>query len=241
MVEEARRAPADSVLTELREFDLMPMAGRQRHPRSRSRRAFSRAASSSPNLPVGQVGLPFSSDDLDRLPPALQLRFAGFVVPDFLLAAYVASGREEFFAAALEFIMSWGQFERQSVLPKGLLWNDHATAARVRVLAEFWRIYRSRPDFRPEVGQAVLEQAARYGHFLSSPGHFMFFSNHGVMQNLGLLQLSLAFPSLPEAALYRRWRSNDWSSSLAFYIDERRGSSGRTPPATRRSAWRCSA
>ena len=220
MVEAARRAPADGVLTELRDFDLMPMLGRQEASEISIAEGILQGRLELPDLPVGQVSIPFSSDDLDRLPPALQLQYAGFVVPDFLLAAYVASGREEFFAAALEFITSWDQFERQSVLPKGLLWNDHATAARVRVLAEFWRIYRSRADFRPEVGQAVLEQAARYGHFLSSPGFFMFFSNHGVMQNLGLLQLSLAFPSLPESERYHQVAVERLGQQMAFFIDE---------------------
>ena len=49
----------------------------------------------------------------------------------------------------------------------------------------------------------------------------MFFSNHGVMQNLGLLQLSLAFPSLPEAALYRQTALERLDQQMAFFIDAR--------------------
>ncbi len=220
MLEAARRAPVDSVLTELHTFDLMPMAGRQKELEISIAERILQGRLELPNAPTAQVSLPFSPDDLDSLPPYLQLWYAGFVVPDFLLAAYAASGREEFFAAAQEFIGSWDQYERRSWFPKGLLWNDHATAARVRVLAEFWRIYRSRPDFRPEVGQAVLEQAARYGYFLSSPDHFMFSSNHGVMQNLGLLQLSLAFPSLPGSPRYHQVALERLGQQLAFFIDE---------------------
>jgi len=97
---------------------------------------------------------------------------------------------------------------------------DHATSARVRVLGEFWRIYRQRSDFRPAVGRAVLEQAARYRSLLSDPGHFTFATNHGLMENLGLLQLELAFPTLPNGAHYRQLALDRLDLQLSFLIDE---------------------
>ena len=59
---------------------------------------------------------------------------AAFAVPDFLLAAYAHTHREEFFTAARDFLLAWGAYERDAWLPKGDMWNDHATAARVNVL-----------------------------------------------------------------------------------------------------------
>lgn len=220
MVETARRSPGDEVLRELREFHLLPIEGRSSELEISIAERMLQGRLELPESPAGAIGLTFSADDFDRLPAGLQLSYAGFVVPDFLLAAYVGSGREEFFAAAHEFIGSWNLFEARTWLPKGLLWNDHAIAARVRVLAEYWRIYRSRPDYQPEVGQAVLEQAARYGYFLSSPEHFTFATNHGLMQNLGLLHLSLAFPSLPESSGYHEVALDRLGQQLTFLVDE---------------------
>ena len=215
----ARTAPADSVLNELRSHPMLPIEGRDRALDLSVAESILRGRLELPGMSVGQLSLPFSVDDLDGLPPSLRLWYAGFVVPDFLLAAFAESEREEFFVAARDFIGAWDAYERRAWLPKGLLWNDHAIAARVRVLAEFWRIYRERPDYDPVVGRAVLEQAARYGHFLSTPGQFTFSTNHGVMQNLGLLQLSLAFPSLPESGRYRRIARERLDRQMSFFID----------------------
>jgi hypothetical protein len=239
MVAAARQTPEDAVLEEAREFYLLPIDGRQGELEVSIAEGILEGRLELPELPPAQIDLAFSADDIDGLPSELQLWYAGFVVPDLLLAAHVETGREEFFAAAEGFIASWDRYERGSPLPRGLLWNDHAVAARVRVLAEFWRIYRARPDYRPEVGRAVLEQAARYGHFLSSPGHFTFSTNHGVMQNLGLLHLTLSFPTLPDSAGITRWPSSGSDSSWSS-TSTSRGSSARTPPATRSSAWGCS-
>ena len=92
----------------------------------------------------------------------------------------------------------------------------------VRVLAEFWRIYRTRPDYDPAVGLAVLEQAARYGDFLASPRHLhVLHQPRRDAEFLGLLQLTLAFPTLPEAAMYRQTALERLDRQMPFYIDAR--------------------
>ena len=157
--------------------------------------------------------MPFSPDDLDGVPPGIQLWFAGSGVPDILLRAYAATGQEPYFALARDMILAWDHYERTAWQPRGYLWNDHATAARVRVLGEFWRLYRQRPDYSPEVGRVVLEQAARYRALLADPGRFTFATNHGVMQNLGLLEWPRPFPSLPDAERPSSWRRTASTSS----------------------------
>ena len=220
MVEAARTLPGDDILRELRGFYLLPIPGRSEAFEVSAAEGILQGRLDIPGLPVGQLRNPPAPDDLGRLPARLQLSYAGFVVPDLLLAAYTDTGREEFFASAEAFIQSWDRYERESQGPEGLLWNDHAIAARVRVLAEFWRIYRSRPDYQPAVGRAVLAQAARYGSFLSSPEQFTFATNHGIMQNLGLLVLSLSFPSLPDRERYHQLALERLAGQLAFLIDD---------------------
>ena len=220
MVESARHAPSDAVLTELRDFSLMPIEDRGPEMDVAVADRILDGQLALPGSPRAPIGLPFEPDDLDGLPPALRLRFAGYTVPDFLLAAYVETGREEFFAMARDTILAWDRYERSVRLPKGYLWNDHAIAARVRVLGEFWRIARQRPDYRAEDGLVVLRQAARYRELLSDPGHFTFATNHGLMQNLGLLHLEAAFPTLPDGARYRRLALDRLGGQLGFLLDE---------------------
>ncbi len=220
IVEAARTLPDDGVLEELRTFYLLQIADRSPSLEVSAAEAILQGRLELPNLPGGQLRVPPAPEDLGRLPAGLQLSYAGFVVPDLLLAAYVDTGREVFFTSAEAFIASWDRYELQTLGPGGLLWNDHAIAARVRVLAEFWRIYRARSDYDAEVGRAVLAQAARYGQFLSSPQHFTFATNHGIIQNLGLLLLSLAFPTLPDRARYQDIAVERLGGQLAFLVDE---------------------
>jgi len=215
----ARRSPSDDVLKEIREFYLFPLDNRRPELETALAVRILQGRLEIPDVPPATFNLRFTPTDLEKLPVGPRLWFAAFAVPDFLLAAYENTKREEFFVAARDFLLAWDAYERWARLPKGPLWNDHATAARVRVLGEFWRLYRNRRDYDPEVGRVVLQQAARYGEFLLSPGHFTFATNHGVMQNIGLLHLSLAFPSLPRSARYRQVAFDRLHEQMAFFID----------------------
>ena len=176
-----------------------------------------------PDVPPTQISIPFDQQDLEREihgSPALQLVLASFTVPHILLNAYERSGNEEFIKTAWEIIKAWDSYERMAWLPKGLMWNDHAVAARVNVLAEFWRLYRKHPDYQPEVGEIVFRQAARCGALLSKNSMFTFSTNHGVMQNLALLHLSLSFPSLSEVESYKTIGINRLQEQMGFYVNE---------------------
>ena len=161
---------------------------------------------------------PFTPEDLSLGSPALQLQVAGLVPADLLLAAYDLTGDEKFFRSAQRLLLDFVRYERRARIPKGLLWNDHAIANRVFVLSDFWRRYRGRADFRPEVATVVLDAAARAAAFLADPGQFTFSSNHGIMQNVGLLRFAVAFPALPGAERYRRVAVERLAEQMAFYI-----------------------
>ena len=57
------------------------------------------------------------------------------------------------------------------------------------------------------------------GFVLARPGHFTFSTNHGVMQNLALWHLGLAFPTLPDAARYRDTAFTRLKQQMAFYMN----------------------
>jgi hypothetical protein len=165
------------------------------------------------------VGLPFRESDLDQGLPSSQLKFASLVVPELFLEAYRISGRREFFVSARDVILAWARYERQAWLPRGFLWNDHAVAARVPVLAQFWADYRNDPNFDSEVAREILEFALRTGSMLAKDSHFTFATNHGVMQNIALLHLSAAFPGLPGAENFTATAVKRLVPQFRYYIN----------------------
>ena len=173
-----------------------------------------------PGLPRTRVMVPFSPDDVDKGPGSWQLWFSALALPRVLVRAYHATGDDQYLLAARDMILGWARYERSAWLPRGLLWNDHAIAARIGALAMFWRAYRNHPTYDPEVARTLFEFLARSGQMLASPGHFTPSTNHGVMQNLALLQLALAFPSLPDTKRYQEIALTRLQQQMAFYMND---------------------
>ena len=218
MLEAAKRSPSDSLLRLLDGFRLMELRGRDQEQLVRVAEGLLRGVAELPGFPPARIRMPFDPHDLNT--PGWQLLLAGLAVPRILLDAYKQTGREEFFVQARDVIVAFEEYQRRASLPRGLLWNDHAIAARIGVLTEFWRVYRMRQDYTPVVGRMILKQAARDAQLLSDPRRFTFSTNHGVMQNLALLHFSLAFPALPEVARYKRLALSRLREQMAFYVDD---------------------
>ena len=219
VVQQGRQSPPDSVLDELKDFDFL-------QDDWQDKQELITAAS---RLLVGDlrfencsthINLPFSAQDLDHIPPPCDLPLAGFFVPDVLLRAYEAGGREEFLSAAQAFILGAGEYEQAAWLPRGQFWNDHALSARVSVLANFWRLYRHSPRYRPDVARQLMDMVARTEALLAKPGLFTAATNHGIMQNLALWHASLAFPSLPHTQEYQQLGLARMKDQMKFYVSE---------------------
>jgi hypothetical protein len=219
-VENARHSPPDELLEELSSFRMFPSRWEGNQQLISIAERLLRGQVRIPGYPDTEITVPFSAKDLEKGSEEWQLEFAGLAVPEILLDAYKASGRSEFLAMAREMIVEWSSYESHAWLPKGLLWNDHAIAARVLVLSKFWSLYRHQLSFQPEVGRAVLQMAARSGQLLAKRSHFTFATNHGVMQNLALWHLSVAFPDLPQVAGYKELAFDRLREQMAFYIDD---------------------
>ena len=167
-----------------------------------------------------RIHLPFDPQDIDQGSLNWRLFHARLIIPRILLAAYRMTRREDFFLMARDVILGWASYERRAVIPKGDLWGDHSIAERVLALADFWALYRHHPSYEPDVAETLLVFAARSGHFLADPSRFTRLSNHGVMQNLALWHLSLAFPSIPEAQRYPQLAFERLGKQIGFYINE---------------------
>jgi Heparinase II/III-like protein/Heparinase II/III N-terminus len=163
---------------------------------------------------------PFAASDVLALPEAWQLYLFGFAVPRLYLQAYYRTADQQYLAAARDFILSWIDFENsQWWSGNDLLWNEHALAARSQILIDFWHDYRHSSIFSLVAAQKILELATKIGRMLADPDLYVFWSNHGVMQNLQLMQLRLAFPSIVSFAGYGELAWQRLSTQLPHYIN----------------------
>ncbi len=223
MIDAARLSPEDGVLEELDGFFALSI-----NPKWETEEQLVTAAEEIlrgrvdvPGFPVADLGIPLDAEDLEK--PGTSLLLAGLSVPKILLDAYSVTRRDEFLLAAKDRIMAWARFEDAKLLPVGLLWNDHAIAARVQVLTQFWRFYRRHPEFQTNVARELLEWISRSGEMLARPSHFTFWSNHGFMQNLGLWNISVAFPSVPGTEDYKQLALERMSLQLEISAERGRG------------------
>ena len=219
MIEQSREFPADATLEELRDFRFLSLDWKNKQELIDGASDMLKGHLQTEGCST-RIAIPFSDRDFDEVAPGCDLYFAGFVVPDVWLQAYEATGRQEFLRAAENFIVSAEAYERSAVRPRGMLWNDHAVAARVTVLANFWRLYRHSPGFRPQVARQVLQMVARSEQLLAKPGQFTFATNHGIMQNLSLWHASLAFPALPRGEEYQRLARRRITDQMKFFISD---------------------
>jgi hypothetical protein len=218
MIDSARRMPDESVLNELKMFF-----------GAFNRKDEKELVAIAENALQGQIeysgkssvayGFPFDPSDLERNEPGWKLFFAKFSIPNLMLKAYEVSNRDAFLIAARDIIVQFADYERKAWFPKGYLWNDHAIAARVSVLIKFWKLYRSHPIFEADVASVLLQLIARSAQILAEPAHYTFATNHGIIQNLALWQICIAFPSLPQVEYYKQLAFERMNDQIQYYIN----------------------
>jgi hypothetical protein len=218
MMRAARVTPADGVLEELQNFRFSDSSIQDEEGLVATGEKILDGVLDRSSGATTDIVFPFDPKDLKT--PGPQLFLASFGVPRILLEAYKASGHDKFLQGAKDVILAWAEYENSAWLPTGLLWNDHAIAERMLVLAEFWRLYRRHPDHELEVAKTVLQLAARQSRLLAKPFHFTFNTNHGIMQNLALLHYFLAFPSLPDAERYKDLALSRLRDQMQFYVND---------------------
>jgi hypothetical protein len=142
------------------------------------------------------VTLPFDGASEIFGLPGWDLDLSSFIVPALLVHAFEISQDTRYLEAAVDYVVAWAEFESSLFLPRGLVFNDHATAARAIILTEVWRAYRNSSIYERIVAAKLVAYVGNLRQLLSKPKLFEFRTNHGFMQALSLLHLSLAFPGL---------------------------------------------
>ncbi len=218
IIELHRALPSDGVLGAVAQASMLtdhPLGGEAAVVAARRILAGELALAALPVLPIGRN---FDPVDLERGVPVQQLFTASLIVPDLLLRAYEHTPDPAFLAAAQRYLRDFIDYERGQWRPTGFLWNAHAVSNRVPVLARYWKLARAASSDGAAMAARVHLHALRLGGLLSKPSLFVANTNHGVMQNLGLLELAAAFPELPQAAGYQRLAMERLAKQLPFYI-----------------------
>jgi hypothetical protein len=203
VIEQHRRLPDDHVLAVVAETSMMTDHPLRGAAAAAAAQRLLRGELALPNLPVVPIDPGFARADLSQGVPVQHIFTASLIVPDLLLRAHEHAPDAAYVAAALRYVRGFIEFEASVQLPRDEERNSHAVANRASVLARLWRHVRQAPGYEPETGRLIHLHAQRLAALLSKPSTFIASTNHGVMQNIGLLQLVAAFPNLPDAAALR--------------------------------------
>lgn len=209
--------PDDTVLAELAEIDLAEVQGLGLAALTVARQVAD-GYIELPGLSAGRVQLRGHPHDHQVGPPTFRLFMASLSPERLMLQAYQETGNEQWLNLALQRTVALAAYEREQTHDQDFLWNDHAVAGRVATLVRLWADIRSHPALRQSDGPALLSFAQRSGRLLAKPSLFTVRTNHGVMQNLALLQLTGAFPWLPEAPQWRALARQRLALQWGFYL-----------------------
>lgn len=150
----------------------------------------------------------------------LQLSYSGMFIPALLINAFDYSGDSKYLSSAKDHIIDFYLYERSLWLPVGFIWNDHAIASRGSILADFWVRYKASNIYNKKDAVQILEFVARTAAFLNDRDQYTFRTNHGYMQNIVLLKLSLYFPSLENMSDYKQESLYRILEQTSYFIND---------------------
>lgn len=213
-----RQLPDKSLLLELGAISLAPSLGVGPSERPQAAQLLLQGSLTAPAFTASPVPLRGWPHDLKQPGTTFELSVASLAAEDLLLDEYESSQDASFYRAARDRVLQFAAWEQAQTQPVAFLWNDHAVAARVSVLVRLWLHLRGDPEASAAQQTALLDLVNRSGELLAKPNQFTARTNHGVMQNLALLQIGAAFPSLAKAAEWRALALQRLELQLGFYV-----------------------
>ncbi|MBB5203995.1 hypothetical protein HNQ51_001288 [Inhella inkyongensis] len=172
-----------------------------------------------PGLSWGRHPLAGYPQDIEQGPPTFRWFMAGLGLERLLLNEYEQLRDPALLDAAEARILQFARHEKGRRWDQGFLWNDHSIANRASVLIQLWQLRRAEAGWlQSDAAAEVLALAQRSARLLADARHFTARTNHGWIQSVGLLQLTAAFPELPEAPAWRAEAERRLRLQLPFYV-----------------------
>jgi hypothetical protein len=215
-----KTVPATDVLNEVAAVTLGVSPAISRSQRNSIANALLEGKLVTPRPQPASVPLVGWPDDLLHGDPSFQLVLASLDFENLLLDEFEYSGDRRYYLAARDRILAFANWEEQQRKPIAFLWNDHAIAARIAVIVRFWRHLRRDADTTDRQKASLIELVMRSGELLAKQKLFTVRTNHGVMQNIALLQVTAAFPLLPKTKDWRNLAIERLELQLGFYVSD---------------------
>lgn len=160
----------------------------------------------------GGEGPAFSFDSINwgiqfsDSPNTFQLYLQGLGPVQVLSTAYHLTGNSKYLTAAIKIVESWNQY-RCSPEAKGnpYVWNDHGAAIRLHSLVML-AISSEKRNQSVKFWENLWKLLVEHAVFLSGDAHYTFRHNHGIMQDIALLEVAFLIPSdSPHATECAKW------------------------------------
>lgn len=121
-----------------------------------------------------------------------------------LVAVWHSEDDEQSLRLLQETIRDWRDHNQTPPGASRYAWNDHAVAARLGNLCWLWELYRTSDAPGLGFSRLLLELIHSHAEFIASGVNYNGKSNHGLMQNLALLEAAALLPEFEQA---QRWRA----------------------------------
>ena len=105
-----------------------------------------------------------------------------------LVATWRTDGDQDSLRLIQDIVRDWSSHNNAPPGASRQAWSDHASAERLKNLCRIWELYRTSPAPDIEFSRLLLEQINAHAEFIASGVNYNGKSNHGLMQNVALLQ-----------------------------------------------------
>lgn len=212
--------PPQEILEEISEMSLAVTLGIPTALRTKAAQNVLSGRLDAPNFLSQPIFLNNWPNYLAQGSPTLQLALASLATEDLLLEAYERGGNPDFYRLARDRILAFAAWESQQRDPIAFLWNDHAVAARIPVIIRLWSHMRNDAQSTFDQKEVLVSLVERSGELLAKSQLFTVRTNHGVMQNVALLQIGAAFPFLSKVGNWRKIAVERLEMQLGYYVSD---------------------
>lgn len=146
--------------------------------------------------------VPFTFEQTNIGTTSTKLAIHSLGVVHHLISEFNNSKNEKQLDQALNYLLDYANWDRDNRFLNGFNNNDHAVASRAFALVKVWIHYRQRKNYSPPIGRALTDYAGYLAAKLSKQEFYTYYSNHGSMQNLGLMLLGSTFRHYTDSATW---------------------------------------
>lgn len=146
--------------------------------------------------------IPFTLEQTNMGTTSTKLAIHSLGVVHHLISEFKKTKSEKQLGQAIDYLLDYANWDRDNRFSNSFNNNDHAVASRAFALVKVWIHYRQQQNYSPLIGRSLTEYAGYLAVKLKKQGFYTYYSNHGSMQNLGLMLLGSTFRHYTDSATW---------------------------------------